>query len=405
MLKFLKNLFGEKEEKKEEVNFFELAKWIEPKVWQEIRLDFSELKVARDSLVSKAEELQKKNLDNAMVEARIKDVVKGNRNALVINLRQLVSKTEPPSDFSAKKVLGFCDIFYAEMDDFNKRTARNYFISKHLIGEELDEIRKSLKSIEDIVRRIHRKTAEGRVMLLEDVQEKLRDIYSYVEEKGKRAETIRENEQKLKDLLDKEKMLAAGIEKIKDGAEFASLEKLKQEKEEAGKDIEKIKARIREEFAEISRPLKKFAKFKDVKAVDSWLENPVEAVENHSDKISGILRSAAESMSKNEIDSKNPEKDIQKMHELAAKSIELKDSLAALEETIKMVNSKIKENKVEEEKDKLIAELNNAEKEIAETEEKIESIKEKNIHEDIAKIKEDLKRAGFRVEMHGIPFE
>ena len=49
--------------------------------------------------------------------------------------------------------------------------------------------------------------------------------------------------------------------------------------------------------------------------------------------------------------------------------------------------------------------LSNVERDLADAETKLDSLRKKDIKEDIAKIKEDLKKSGFKLEIKNVPYQ
>ncbi|MFH1065237.1 MAG: hypothetical protein V1734_01900 [Nanoarchaeota archaeon] len=400
---FLKKLFAQEEEK-ETVNFFELEKYLAEKAWKGISSDIEKLQKIRESITSNLEKLQGKDIDAEKVQDRAKDVIKGNRNAFVIMLRKFADSIEPPKDLNVKTINEFCKTFEAELVNFNEKTIRNYFIMKALIGQELEAINKNLKESEAIVREIKKDIDSGHLALLEDMQMRIKDIYTHIEGKEEKEKEILKLKNETKELFDKEKALTDKISAMKEGKEFAELENLKSELQIKSEEETEVKNRVKSMAAEVARPLRKYEKIISNKHILRFLEEPVEAVKEERE-LAKIMHSAAESMQKGEIDSKNSEKEIQKLQELSSSIDELKERMLFLEKGKEEIKESIKQNKAEEERDKLIEELSNVERNLAETETRLDSLRKKDIKEDIAKIKEDLRKSGFKLELKNVPYQ
>lgn len=403
MWKFLKKLFAQEEEK-ETVNFFELEKYLAGKAWKGISSDIEKLQKIRKSITSNLEKLQSKDIDAEKVQDRAKDAIKGNRNAFAIMLRKFADSIEPPKDLSVKTISRFCNTFEAELADFNEKTVRNYFIMKALIGEELEAINKNLKESETIIRGIKKDIDSGHLALLEDLQMRIKNIYTHIEGKDEKEKEILKLEKEIEELIEKEKALAGKINAMKDGKEFAELENLKSELQIKSGEETEVKNRIKSMAAEVARPLRKYEKTIPNKRILRFLEEPVEAVKEERE-LAKIMHLAAEAMQKGEIDSKNSEKEIQKLQELSSSINELKERMLFLEKGKDEIKESIKQNKAEEERDKLIEELSYVERNLAETETRLDSLRKKDVKEDIAKIKEDLKKSGFKLEITNVPYQ
>ncbi|MDD4877823.1 MAG: hypothetical protein PHO02_02175 [Candidatus Nanoarchaeia archaeon] len=403
MLKFLRKLFENKEEK-EKVDFFEIEKHIAEKAWNSVRADIERLQKAREAVLRNIESLEKKDIDSVKVQDKAKDVVKGNRNAYVIMLRKFADSIEPPSELTADSILLFCRKFEAEIIDFNNKTARNYFIMKTLIGEELEAIRKNLKEVESVLVSLKKDVETGRLSSIEDLQRQLTDIYRHIENKGEHEKEMKKIGAEIELLMSKEKDVTERINAMKNGREFIELENHKSKLQQKTDEEAAIKARIKSSFAEIARPLRKYENAYPSKILTKFLEDPVAAMEEN-EGIARILHSAAESMQKGEIDSKNPEKDVQNLQELSSKFDEMKERMILIEKEKEEIKENIRNNKAEEERDKMIKELNKIEGELSEAEEKLDALKKKDIKKDIAKVKEDLKKIGLDAELKNVPYE
>lgn len=402
MLRFLKKIF-EKKEEKESVDFFELEKRIADEGWKEIKQDIERLQQVKEAISKNIGALQAKDIDSQKVQDKAKDVIKGNRNAFVIMLRKLADSIDNP-ELNAKGVSLFCKKLEEEMADFHAKTARNYFIMKTLIGEELEAIKQNLKEAEAISMRIKKSVETGKLAAIEDLQKSLKDIYQHIENKGKHEREMQGIEKETEMLLAKEKEVTEKINAMKEGMEFIELENFKSKLQQKTDEEGVIKARIRNSFAELSRPLRKYERVYPSKVLAKFLEDPVASMEENND-MAKILHSAAESMQKGEIDSKNTEKDVQNLEELSSKFDELKERLMLIEKEKEEIKENIRNNKAEEERGMVIKELNRIEGELSDSEERLEALKNKDVKKDIEKVKDDLKKLGLYMELKNVPYE
>ncbi|MDI6737520.1 MAG: hypothetical protein QME12_03305 [Nanoarchaeota archaeon] len=402
MLRFLKKIFETKEEK-ETVDFFELEKRIAEEGWKDIRQDIKRLQQVKEAIAKNIGALQAKDIDSEKVHDKAKDVIKGNRNAFVIMLRKLADSIDYP-ELNAKGISLFCKKLEDEMADFHAKTARNYFIMKTLIGEELEAIKQNLKEAEAISMRIRKAVETGKLAAIEDLQKNLGDIYQHIENKGEHEKEMQGIEKETETLLSKEKEITEKINAKKNGKEFIELVNLKARLQQKTGEEAGIKARIRNSFAELARPLRKYEKVSPSKVLAKFLEDPVAAMEGGGD-IAKILHSAAESMQKGEIDSKNTEKDVQNLEELSSKFDELKERLLLIEKEKEEIKESIRNNKAEEERDMMIKELNRIEGELSDSETRLEMLKSKDVKKYIGKVKDDLKKLGINLELKNVPYQ
>ncbi|MBU2638691.1 MAG: hypothetical protein KJ955_06985 [Nanoarchaeota archaeon] len=402
MFDFIRRLL-QKEQEKEEVDFFALEAYLAEKAWKGLKQEIAELEKIKSEFLRNAEKLEAKDIDAAKVEERAKDVIKGNRNAFVITLRKLVREIELPSEPSSKKIIEFCNTLKESMDDFNKKTARNYFIMKSLIGEELEETRNNLKKADNVLQAMQ-KTAK-QLEIVEDIQQKLRDVYRYLDEKGKRTEELKELEKQAKELMSWEQQVTERINALKTSNEFTELARLKSEFEAKVSEAETVRNSVKSDFSEVARALRKYEKLNPSKLLKAYLEEPCSALEKETGEMQKILHSAAEAVKKHEIDSKNSEKETKKLEELSSKLMEMKDNMIFVVENKEELAKKISDNKLEEQRDKLIEELNSVETKLGETQARLDAGKERSVRQDIEAIGQDLKKAGFDIEVKNAPYE
>lgn len=402
MLEFIRKLLGKKQEK-EALDFFALEAYLAEKAWEGLKEEIKELEKIKEELLKNAEKLEAKDIDAVKVEEKAKDVIKGNRNAFVITLRKLLRGIELPSELSSKNIADLCRNLKESMDDFNKKTARNYFIMKSVIGEELEETRGSLKKADNILQRMQ-KTAK-KLAFIEDIQQKLRDVYQYLDEKGKRAEELKELEKQANELMSREQQATEKINALKTSKEFAELARLKAEFEAKLSEVETIRNSVKAEFSEVARVLRKYEKLNPSRLLKAYLEEPCAALEKEAGETQKILHAAAASVKKREVESKNAEKEVKKLEELSSKLMEMKENMVFAVKRKEELAKEISDNRLEEQRGKLIEELNSVEAKLGETQAKLDARKERSIKQDVEAIEQDLKKAGFNIEVKNAPYE
>ncbi len=399
MFDLIKKLL-KKEQEKEGVDFFELDAYLAKKAWEGLKEEIKELEEIKDELSKNAEKLEAKDIDSVKVQEKAKDVIKGNRNAFVITLRKLVREIEVPAELSSKNIIALCSRLKESMDDFNQKTARNYFIMKSIIGEELEETRNSLKKADNVLQAMQ-KTA-GQLAAVEDIQQKLREVYRYLDEKGKRAEELKELEKQAKELMSWEQQVTERINALKTSNEFAELAKLKAEFEAKVSEAETVRNSVKSDFSDVARALRKYEKANPNRLLKAYLEEPCAALEKETGDMQKILHSAAEAVKKHEIESKNTDKDARKLEELSSKLMEMKERLIFVREKKEELAKNIADNKLEEQRDRLIEELNSVEAKLGDAQAKLDAGKERSVKQDVDAIEHGLKKAGFYIEVkHG----
>ena len=151
MLKIFEWILGKGEsEEPFEIEFYNLSEWLWKYVEGEVSRDITEYSLLLKSLKEKTETLAKLNVEDAEVEKKLKELVRGNKPAYTNSLKILTQNIESPKSLSYQELKNFCEKTELALNEFNKRTIRNYAILKTIIGKELEEIVQILKQLEFI---------------------------------------------------------------------------------------------------------------------------------------------------------------------------------------------------------------------------------------------------------------
>ena len=151
MLKIFDWILGKGEQEEAfEVEFSNLSEWLWKYAEDEINQDITEYGLLLKELKEKAKELDKLDVEDEKIEVKLKELVRGNKPAYTNSLRILMSNMETPKSISYKTLNEFCDRVDSSLNEFSKRTVRNYAILKTIIGKELVDIVDILKQLESI---------------------------------------------------------------------------------------------------------------------------------------------------------------------------------------------------------------------------------------------------------------
>lgn len=406
MLEFLKKLFEKKEEILE-IEFLELARFIETRLDIGLNHDFGEINAVAGKLSASLEALQSFDIESVKVEEKLKDYVKGNRRAYEISLKAFLSEINSPKSFDSASVEKFCNEIDEGLASLTEKTARNYYIMKSLIGKELEEIRQGLSQLDSIVKRIRGKLKNGNVKAMEIILEKLREIYAYLENKETRSKKMAELEARQKELMDKESRLKGEIENFRQSDAFYELETLKSMKTEAGCKLFDLKDKLAMDIAEISRPLRKLLKLTNDGLIMQYLDNSYSAlVADESLEIVNVLGSLKSKMQARVIEEKNNEKLIKLIGRMNAEYFsEIRKKCKSLEIELAELNEKISVNPFDSELNALLMGLKTIEPELASVSSDIDSIKSRAIADDIMKIVDEIKQLGIRAVIKNAPYD
>ncbi|MBM3200278.1 hypothetical protein FJZ53_05035, partial [Candidatus Woesearchaeota archaeon] len=147
MINFFKNLLKPKEEV---LKLSDVSRWLESNSSElaEIKEKINDVKVLKNEVEENLKVLESVDLSHAKVEDRVKHIVQGNLPAYTHALSLFLKKVIIPDGLSAVSLEIFCYSFEKEFDMMNKRTFRSFQIVKELVGKELEDVAKSVKSLE-----------------------------------------------------------------------------------------------------------------------------------------------------------------------------------------------------------------------------------------------------------------
>jgi len=402
MFDFLKKLF--KGEEKEKIDFFELTKWLLPKLDMGFQEDFQKIKELSSSLAKALESLEAIDIKSMQVEEKLKGFVLGNRKAYVLSLNTFRRLLEQPEKLDSNSIKNYCNELQEEMTLFSKKTTKNFYIMQNLIGKELEEIRKQLNELTKIIQEMSDKTKK--LKLIEEILSRLKEIYNYIDEKETRESSLVNSEKERDSLLQKEKELKDKIESFKKGKVFLELTQLKQKRSELENELYILKNNFNTNFASISRPLRKLAKIYMDKLLEKYLDLPFETLfKDENLEIVNLLESLKKEMDAEKIIEKNQDKLLSSLNEMDKEYFEnIKNNFKTKEQELIDCNKKIESNTFEKELLEFISDLKKIESKLAEANEKIEKFKEKAITQDIEKIEQDLKKLGFNIRVENAPY-
>jgi len=407
MLDFLKSLFRQKPKEKQKVDFYELASWLSSKMDFGLPGDFERINEIREKLAKSLSGLEKVDIDSMKVEEKLKGYVRGNRKAYVQSLRMFLSWLTPPEKLDHKSVTNFCRNLDEELQHFNKKTVKNFYMMKNLIGNELEEIRKSLKELDSLLKKVSSKVREKSLELMEDVLSRLRGIYSFLDGKAERDSRLDGLRKKRDSIAKSISALGKEVDDFRKGKSFTELSRLKVERDRYGAEIAKISGRLNNRFAIISRPMRKLAKMYRDKLLESYLKDPCQALLSDTGlKISELLESLKREINAGKIQEKNKEKMVSAIEYLSSKYLSTEIAgIKAAKEGLEKCNSEISANRFEQELSEKTARLTRMEQDLASVDEEITKLSSREIREDISCIEQDLKKLGFEVEVENAPYD
>jgi DNA repair exonuclease SbcCD ATPase subunit len=373
------------------------------------QLDFkiAELRQTLEELKGAAKKLENVDVDDAKVEKKLKDLVKGNLPAYVKALDIFMKKINVPEDFKSETLKRFVDEIEDNLKHFNKRTFRNYHIIQNLVGDELAEVVMLIKKIDSIKNDMNRNILGNKLQSLEKLQNDLKLLYDYLYNREKEQKRFEDLISKKQMLIDKEKELSRLAEQLKKSEEFKQLNGLKVKLDNLVQEQNAIKRVIEGDISVISRALRKLNKVSNYKLLENYVHEPYETLlEDDRLEIAEAVDKLKDLLQKNQIVVKNKEKVMSVISALSRDALKhYKDKLEIITAEVDSLRKQIENSAFKQKEIELKQELEIVMADIAAVDEKISSFKQKDLNSEIEQIKQDLKRLGLNVKLKNVPLD
>ncbi|MBW2980805.1 hypothetical protein KY360_05305 [Candidatus Woesearchaeota archaeon] len=405
-LDFIKSIFKEetKEEiKPETVSINELPNWVYNKsesisseLNDKLNLIKNKIKQEIESTKDNLKKLASAELRNPNITLREKQFMQGNREAYTRRVNIFVDRIVLPN--SPKEILSHCTSFDKELQSFGKSTARPYHILQEFFGNESREVALNIKNLDKHMKELRETIKTAGLDRVEKIKEAIEHLVRTIAQKKQYDSEVKQAQKNIEDLKNSKDESEAEIKKFKESNEFLDYEKLKNEKEKAAANLEEHKKQLLHSFAVLERALKKFQRiaFEDEKLIESYIQNPVAALEQDNElRIIGILNKLEHNARNDKLDLKDKKKDktIAEIRELSKDFfISFLDKYAELKNKFDEINNQLHNNKAEEKLmesnkkiEKIKSDIETKNKDIAYSKQELEKI-------DISKLKSSLEK-------------
>lgn len=377
MIEFIKKFFAPKEET---IQFSELSKWLDDNdsALGSVKNSLKDVESIKKEIFENLEVLEKTDIKDAKVEDRVKTFVKGNLPAYSNAVNFFLKKVDVPEKINHVELEIFCNNFEKDFEDLNKKTFRNFQIIKEIVGKELENVAKSVKKLDIVVKSI--KKDSKKLKGFSNLKDKINFIKTSFENKERnslrRAELEKENEE----LKNSCKKLEKDIDKLKNSDAIKSLEDLKAKKDNTGRKIIDLDNNLITLFSPFQKALKKYNNMFFVNKVESYIQNPVSTLSDDTElEILKFLQDVEKMINENKIELKEDKK--KKVFENITKLNEsfFRDFLSkrgSLNDEVLSISNDIDSNTVMEEIEEFEKELN------------VKSFKVENVSREIEKIRD-----------------
>lgn len=376
MISLLKRIFSSPEEKEEikELKLEEIEGWVSSVHKTTINEDFEKIKDIIKCVSEKLDELEKVDIDKRKVELKLRAMTYGNKVAYINQTNSFLSWISPP-EISSTKILEFCESFERKIESYNKRTIRNFFVMKNLIGEELDNIAISIKELDSTVKSIKSKVEAEQLVEYEALIANARKILKIAKEEKEGTNAIqRLGKEKEETQLAYENILKRAKE-LEESEKTLALKQLKAQKDNLHTLLLFKINELVNIFSPIQKAMKKMVKLEDSGSIAGYAEEPCKALINDEElKIAKILEELKENIEKNKIELKADKKykTIESINKLKADYLkEWRESYIRIKKEIDITIEEIGNSDVEDEMLTTRLKAEDARRKIGEVESKI----------------------------------
>lgn len=404
MINFFKKFLKPKEES---IRFSELKQWLDDNnvELQKVKEKFKELESVKAETSEKLRVLGNVDVSKAKAEDKVKNFVQGNLPAYINAINLFLKRIVTPEELDYVSLEIFYDSFEKEFEDLNKRTFRNFQIIRELVGKELEEVVKNVKRLELLVKEV--KKGSTKIKNVAKVKEKA-DFIEDSMENEERNKLRRDELRKAKeDLVNSCEKIKKEVKSLKCSKKAKDLEKLEAKEKEISNNIKELEAGVTNLFSPLQKALKKYNNLCFIKKVNSYIENPVEALLGDSKlEILKFLKDVKKMVEENKIGLKEDKKkktveSLGKLDESFIKKFVEKH--ASLKEELSSIKEGINSNTVLKEIENLEKELNICSFRIENIEREINKIKDVDVMAEVNELEKRLNEIfGYKIKVENV---
>lgn len=404
MISFFKKFLKPKEES---IRFSELKQWLDNNnvELQKVKEKFKELESVKAEVSEKLIVLGNVDVSKAKAEDKVKNFVQGNLPAYINAINFFLKRIVIPEETDYVSLEIFCDSFEKEFEDLNKRTFRNFQIIRELVGKELEEVVKSVKKLELLVKEV--KKGSTKIKNVAKVKEKadfIEDSMKNEERNKLRRDELRKAKE---DLVNSCEKIKKEVKSLKCSKKAKDLERLEAEEKKISDNIKELEAGVTNLFSPLQKALKKYNNLCFIKKVNSYIENPVEALLNDSKlEILKFLKDVKKMVEEDKIDLKEDKKKktVESLGKLDESFIKkFVENHASLKEELSSIKDDINSNTVLKEIEDLEKELNIRSFRIENTEREINKIKDVDVMAEVNELEKRLNEIfGYKIKVENV---
>lgn len=314
-MSWLTNLFRKKiqtgEEKKDYIEYSELPDYINnfvrPKE-KELGELFKELKEKISELDNALTQLKTARITE--MNPKIVNVILDNRNSYIKHTKIFMDTVKIPEELSFAKTKQFCHEFEQNLKDFTEKSTKSFHVAKNLIGDELENVAKKIRELEDYIKEIKLFLSEENADKIIEIKEQTEELFSTVKIKKNYQVEIDSLRQQFSQLEFSQSKLLEEINEISKTEEFEKLNTMKEENQKLQAKIEKLKSDALSLFLPLDKSLRKFNKLSEEEIIQDYINSPLNALRRDKDfRIFNILKQIEAALIDDRLDIKEEKKD------------------------------------------------------------------------------------------------
>ena len=416
-MSFFSKLFGSKKNEEEiipvkaTVRFDELGSWfnketsgiLEP-ITQSTKTFFEELKAVSAELNAGIGRLECAKIEKEP-EERVKLFAIDNRKALVKKVRAFNSKIRFPDAKNLPETSRFHSEIGRELNNLIKDTAKNIHFTNMLFTEEVKELGNNLRKLGAVLGKSQKALHENRQKIdsIFETEEKIDEIKALMDAQKSGEEKLKHAKVTVKKMQVREKELQKELGALNESDELTQLKQVREQKQNLDEEDALTETRVLQMFSPLGKAMKKYERYStglnkdEAKTLALYMNAPLNAVlvDKEHKVLNKILENMEMLINAGRIDLKGKQKDKAVAQiALLKKSSNLSSHIENYEATqkkIKELDRKIKGAKIIEKIDSAKSALSGIENKIEEEKQKILKLKhviENNEQNTAQKIKE-----------------
>lgn len=281
---------------------------------------FRSIKESRQEIENLLKELEDAELKNPNVPPKERHFMEGNRLAFSKAVRDFISKLNEPEDIiSDETIKKFLEKYREDAENFKKTSLRPGQISSQFFGGIIKKINSQLVSIDNKTKELSEIMKREDVNALSEIKEKIKLMSKEMQKNDYILKQIEQAEKEYEDAKSERAVFEKRIRNLETASSYTKLKEAKEKLKKKEEELKMLDAGFIDNFLQIEKALKKFAKSDDEKFINKYVEDPVSAVLEDSElRIIEILNRTKEALQSGalEIDEKKQEKLAEKLNAL-----------------------------------------------------------------------------------------